>query len=311
MTALVERALKCWGFDGARHAFVAGRENLVYRVHADCGDFALRIRRPGYRSEAELRSELLWLDAMDRAGLSVPRPRPTQDGRLLARVGERFVDMIGWLKGEPMGQGPLDLANARRAFRRLGKEMARLHLACDAWSLPAGFVRCKWDVDGLLGEAPVWGRFWQNPTLDPETCDLLERFRVRARADLAAEVGSLDFGLIHADLMRENVLFDGPIVRLLDFDDGGFGFRLFDVATALLRNMGDPNYVELKVALTQGYQAERPLDIRHLDLFIALRAMTYVGWIVPRMTDEGAQERNQRFAARARQLANGYLSCPI
>lgn len=302
-TDLVELALKRWGFDGARYSFIAGRENQVYRVQTSSGDFALRIKRPGYRSEDELRSELLWLDAMDKAGLSVPRPKPDLDGQLLASVNGQFIDMVGWLSGEPLEH---DLAPDM--FRQLGAEMARLHLACDAWDKPPRFVRCNWNADGLLGASPVWGRFWENPTLDARACDRLKRFREQAKAELKATAKTLDFGLIHADLLHENVLIDGPVLRLLDFDDGGFGFRLFDLATSLLRMIDAPNYTELKDAMIEGYHSRRSLDTQHLDLFLALRAMTYVGWIVPRMTDTGAENRNSRFIKRACKLAEAYLT---
>ena len=183
--------------------------------------------------------------------------------------------------------------------------MARFHLACDAWDRPSGFKRCLWDAEGLLGDSPRWGRFWDNPTLDVITRDLLTEFRKKARYDLAAL--SLDTGLIHADLVRENVLLDGDTLRLIDFDDGGFGYRLFDVATALLKNRGEPNYSALQKALLDGYQSVRPLDMEPLDLFLALRAVTYVGWIVPRMEERGAQVRNTRFIKDAQDLCGAYL----
>lgn len=312
MSDPVAQALARWGFEDAECSFVAGRENRVYRVRTAEGSFALRLRRPGYRSEAELLSEAHWLEAMDGAGLQVPRPRPSLGGALLENVAGQHVDMVGWLSGQPLGRSSdrLQVADAPDVFRRLGREMARLHAACDAWQRPAGFARCAWDVEGLLGEAPLWGRFWDNPSLDAETRGLFTRFRHAARLDLEQAAAALDQGLIHADLVRENVLLDGPLIRMLDFDDGGFGFRLFDVATVLLKNLAEPHYADLEAALLEGYASLRPLDDRRLGLFMALRAVTYVGWIVPRMDEDGAPARNGRFVAQARQLCADYLGRP-
>ncbi|WP_341890003.1 phosphotransferase [Variovorax sp. YR752] len=312
MTDTVRQALALWGFDDAECSFVAGRENRVYRVRTGEGRFALRLRRPGYRSEAELLSEALWLEAMDRAALQVPRPRRSLGGALLEKVGAHHVDMVGWLSGQPLGRSGdrLQVADAPAVFRRLGREMARLHAACDVWQRPAGFARCAWNAEGLLGEAPLWGRFWDNPTLDAETRSLFTRFRREARLDLEACAATLDHGLIHADLVRENVLVDGSLIRMLDFDDGGFGFRLFDLATVLLKNLAEPHYADLEAALRQGYASLRPLDDRKLGLFMALRAVTYVGWIVPRMDEDGSCARNERFIAHARQLCADYLGHP-
>jgi Ser/Thr protein kinase RdoA (MazF antagonist) len=185
--------------------------------------------------------------------------------------------------------------------------MALLHSACDAFEPPHGFSRVHWNIDGLLGEHPLWGRFWENPTLDEDTRILFKAFRARVHHELEAVGGTLDKGLIHADLVRDNVLVDGTTLRLIDFDDGGFGFRLFDVATALLKNRSEPNYTGLKQALLNGYLSARDLDMARLDMFLALRAVTYVGWIVPRMNEEGARARNASFIADARDLCSAYL----
>ena len=40
--------------------------------------------------------------------------------------------------------------------------------------------------------------------------------------------------MIHADLVPENVLVDGDSIRLIDFDDAGFGWHHFEIATALI-----------------------------------------------------------------------------
>jgi len=307
MSDPVADALALWGLEQADWSFVAGRENRVYRVETGLATFALRLKRPGYRQPSELTSELAWMAEMARAGLRVPTPHPSKDGALLEHVDGHYVDLISWLDGRPLGMNrePLNLPDAPATFEALGREMAKLHLACDAWTPPPDFTRCRWDADGLLGDAPLWGRFWEIPTLDADTRDLLEGFRAQARRDLAAM--ELDTGLIHADLVQENVLLSGETLSLIDFDDGGYGYRLFDVATALLKNRKEPSYQTLQSALICGYQSVRSLSVEALDLFLALRAATYVGWIVPRMAEEGAHQRNTRFIQDAREMCGAYL----
>ena len=308
MTDPVEQALALWGMTGAEWSFVAGRENRVYKVTHDSAAFALRFKRPGYRDLEELTSELAWMAEMARAGLSVPAPRQSREGRFLEELDGHYVDLITWLSGGPLGRSrdPLTLPDAPGTFRRLGGIMARMHAACDAWSPPVGFNRCRWDSEGLLGSAPLWGRFWENPTLDAPTAAMLRDFRSQAKRALATL--DLDTGLIHADLVRENVMIDGPELHFIDFDDGGYGYRLFDVATALLKNRAEPNYPALKQALLEGYLSVRPLDMTHLDLFLALRAVTYVGWIVPRMEEPESMVRNTRFIKDAQELCSAWLA---
>ena len=105
--------------------------------------------------------------------------------------------------------------------------MAKLHIACDAWQPPAYFTRPAWNAQGLLGDAPLWHRFWENPTLTDSEKDKLLAFRKQALDDL--ERYAFDYGLIHADLVPDNVLIQNGVV-MIDFDDGGFGYRLFDLA---------------------------------------------------------------------------------
>ncbi len=310
MNALVGQALALWGMGGASTRLVAARENHVYRVDHEDRSYALRLRRPGYRSDAELRSELDWMAAVASGGLHVPTPVPSLSGAYLQEIDGVRADMLDWLSGRPMAvlfdtETP---GFGAELFRRLGRAMADLHRISQDWDQPAGFVRCRWDREGLLGEAPIWGRFWQNPMLGEEDRRLFSAVREEAGRHLRDVEGDLDFGLIHADLVRENVLVDGSRLWLIDFDDGGFGFRLFDVATSLLKTIEAPDHVALRAALFGGYRERRALDTGDLDLFLLLRALTYVGWIIDRMDEPGAAERNARFVTRARALAKRYLS---
>ena len=103
-------------------------------------------------------------------------------------------------------------------------------------------------------------------------------------------------------------MWDGEAVQLIDFDDGGFGYRLFDIATTLLNNRNEPDYNALKSALIEGYLSVRQIDLDALDLFVALRAATYVGWIMTRMGENGAEARNRRFIDTTIALARSFLN---
>ena len=41
------------------------------------------------------------------------------------------------------------------------------------------------------------------------------------------------YGLVHGDMLPENLFYDGSELRLIDWDDTGFGWHLYDFATAL------------------------------------------------------------------------------
>ncbi|WP_170406790.1 phosphotransferase enzyme family protein [Ruegeria arenilitoris] len=309
MTRIVEQALTLWGMDDAEWSLVAARENHVYRVQTGGKSFALRLHRQGLHSDAALRSELQWVIELGAKGVGVPTPVPAKNGRYLHLLDGIQVDMLDWLSGRPLGstESGIDHDDRTGIFRALGREMAKLHETSDAWTRPDGFARWSWDRAGLLGDAPLWDRFWENPTLSDEDRALFAAFRDTANSHLQQIESQLDFGLIHADLVRENVMIHGEKLWLIDFDDAGFGFRLFDLATTMLKNLREPDHDALQEALLEGYRSERALDTKHLDLFMALRAVTYVGWISSRMDEDGSQARNTRFIETARGLLTHYL----
>jgi len=303
MSITVESALSFWGLDGAEWSLVAARENRVFKVSTnDSQNYALRLHREAFRRDAELTSELEWMKALAEGGLNVPVPMAALDGAFLQRVDDVQIDVLSWLPGAPLGETgqPLTLKDRQGTFRRVGVEMARLHKVSDAWNPPARFDRWSWDRPGLLGELPVWGRFWENPTLTKYDKSVFENARSCATRHLAEIEDTLDYGLIHADLVRENVMLDADRVYLIDFDDGGWGFRLFDAATFLFKNRSEPDFEDLRAAFLEGYQSQRPLNTEALSLFMLLRAFTYVGWIINRMNEPGAIERNNRFVETAR-----------
>ena len=308
LSDILAQALPLWGLQGYPATLVAARENLVYRIDAP-QPLALRLHRRGMRSASQLLSELEWMAALAQRGLSVPRPHPALDGALCHSVGGQIVDVLGWLDGVPMCLGGTlnPLVDGLTAYRALGQAMAQLHLKSDDWVPPASFDRPVWDAQGLLGEAPLWGRFWENPLLNAAQSALLTHARHHALARLTALRGA-DYGLIHADLVQENVLIGPGGPHLIDFDDSGFGYRLFDMATVLNFILREADPAPLQDAFVQGYLATRPIDLCELPLFQALRAFSYVGWIVPRLSEDGAQARQSRFVTLACQMAEQMLA---
>ena len=310
MLDLAHKAAALWGLGDVPITLAAQRENVVFRVASPDGDRALRFHRPGYRSEAELISELQWMEMLDQGGVSVPAPISARDERLIQQVSEYLVDVLKWLPGAPLGKaGELAGVEDRVGFcRDLGAQMALMHGLCDAWDTPDGFTRPSWNRDGLLGEAPLWGRFWDHPHLSEDQRALLLEVRVQADQALSRIEDSADYGLIHADLLSENMLFDGTRLSFIDFDDGGFGFRDFELATFLMRYVDAPDYEDLRAALCAGYAARRDVKQDALDLFILLRALTYPGWIMDRMEEPGATERSERAVNTAITLARQWLT---
>ncbi|MEM7218390.1 MAG: phosphotransferase [Pseudomonadota bacterium] len=309
-------AARAWGFSHDACRLFARRENLIFRVELPERTLALRIHRAGYTPLADLRSEHMWLRHLagveQRGRLQVPQPIKTLTDDDLLVIDGVTVDCISWLPGEPLSasllayrEGELSAAALAKLFSRLGRALAALHVYSDRWRPPPAFSRRSWDAQGLVGAEPAWGRFWEHPQLTDVERALLRALRDAGRTDLAARTP--DYGLIHADAVADNVLVHRGEVALIDFDDAGYGYRGFDVATALLKHRHLPVYGELRAALLDGYRSVTAIDTESLELLFALRAASYVGWIASRLEEPGARERSARYIAQACEEARRLL----
>ncbi len=303
MTA-AETAAKAWGAHVLRT--LRDRENHVFEMGLPSGDrAALRLHRAGYQSPAAIRSELWWCAELARSGLPVPAALPALDGALLVRLPDgRHASAIAWMAGEALGEAakPFNrpLPQVLDAYHALGQLLARVHRTTDALTLPDGFTRPSWDLDGLVGDTPLWGRFWEHPAATSDQRATLVRARDALRERLAG-----DSGLIHADVLRENVLVNDRSVSLIDFDDSGFGFRLHDLGTALVQTFQHPEQPQIRAALMAGYGTG---DQDMVKAFTLARALSSVGWTMPRLQPDDPVHKSH--LARAISLAGQVLGMP-
>ncbi len=278
-----------WGAGAKPPDLITIRENAVFRAEQATGRvIALRLHRPGYQSREGIETELRWTMGLAAQGLSVPEPILTRDGALTWHAGDVTVSAVGWLSGTPVGRAGTPLAGDRAAqeilFGTLGRLLAALHKATDALNLPPTLPRPRWDIEGLLGANPTWGRFWENPGFRAGDQGLIAAMRDMA-ADRLGRIGTAApaFGLIHADIMRENILAapDGTL-NLIDFDDSGYGYRLYDLGTALVQSLEEPNLPCMAEALLAGYAdggGDPGEGMPDLMLFTLLRCLASTGWI--------------------------------
>lgn len=254
--------------------------------------YLLRVHRPARHgrqvdSSAAIRSELLWLRALRAdTDLSVPEPVVTRDGELTTTVSSpgvpepRTCSLLRWMDGRIHTGSPRPVH-----LHRLGSAMARLHNHADGWALPDHFVRIRWDWDAFFGDTMEYGGVNASRCWALVSGQLREQFNeVASRAwRLMAQLGDGPdtVGLVHADLHLGNALFAGDDVRLIDFDDCGFGYRLYDIAVALWELRQRPDYESFRAALITGYTRHRALpgdQLDHLDLFIAVREVAFGLW---------------------------------
>lgn len=294
---LARGALAAWSLTDAEIAPIKYRENAVFRVASrDGAHFVLRVHRPAYRSDAHIRSEVAWMRALAESGVPTPDFLPTRAGDVLCVAAAEGVpeprqcDLMAWVEGRPIGtlEGGVDLEEEalRRTYRTVGEIAARMHAHAASWQAPADFARPAWDVDTLVGDAPVFGRFWELEAISPERLALLLRARDRARERLAAFGASPEqYGLVHGDLVPDNLLAEDAVVRAIDFDDCGFTWYGFELATSLFPLLVSGGFEVALAGYLEGYRSLRPWPdeaIGPIADFLMARALSYLGWPVGR-----------------------------
>lgn len=311
LTEVARGALDAWGGAARDPRPVALRENAVFDAELRDGRrVALRLHRPGYQDAAGIAAELDWTAALAKGGFPVPAPVPTRAGGWWTPAGDRMATCVRWLDGAPVGEGGRPLrGDPVGLMAEVGALLARVHTATDNLALPRDLPRHAWDAAGLLGEAPLWGRFWETGATDAAGRALLSEAREVSAARLAA-LARADFGLIHADVLRENLLRTPRGLALIDFDDSGWGYRMFDLGTAMVQNLDEPQAAAMAAALLDGYAALRPLPAPAADLtlFTALRAFASAGWILTRTAPDDPRRisHTDRALRMARAVIDGH-----
>jgi Ser/Thr protein kinase RdoA (MazF antagonist) len=314
-SALARRAAERHGFaPDARLDGFSLTENPTFRVEGDGrDDVVVRIYRPGGRPAVEIRSELAWMAALRReAGVPVPAVRiaPGEEGPLLdlgTPGAPVYAAVFAYVPGREPGDDELPAL-----IETFGEITARMHRHARAWTPPAWFSRPRWDLATTLGERPHWGR-WQRGVADPAAREQLERLSTVVSRRLAAYGDGPDrFGLVHADLRASNLLVDGDRLGVLDFDDAGFSWYLYDLAGTLTFSEGRDDLAELLDRWATAYRSVEHLsaeDEREIETFLMLRRLLISAYVGLRPATELAADLHASgYDEETCRLAEGYLS---
>lgn len=285
---LAGKSLALWDLpDGARARLLNVSENVTYLVEAPGGFRAvLRVHRAGYHSRKAIEAELSWIAALrEDAVASVPGYHRGRDGQAIQKMstegpdGHRYLVLFEFIEGS----APDEDGDLVPGFEDLGAMAARMHLHSMSWPRPANFERMTWDIDQIFGANPTWGDWRAAPGVSSSVRPVLERVEATIRYRLEAFGRALGrYGLIHADMRFANLIVDGGDTWLIDFDDCGFGWFLYDFAAGISFIEDDPRVPELKAAWLRGYCSVRPLSAQEeaeIDTFVMLRRMALLAWI--------------------------------
>jgi Ser/Thr protein kinase RdoA (MazF antagonist) len=316
LQVLAERALKRYGLaSDAAVKLINVSENATYRVEDAAGQkWALRVHREGYHSRTAVASELAWLSALRESG-SVATPTPVRglDGEFIQTVAvdgltsPRNVVLFLWENGAEPAR--TDVAG----FELLGETAAHMHAHVRQWQRPSWFERHSWDFETSLGSRPHWG-YWKNGMgMTAEAMQACSETVALIEQRLKHFGKSPDrFNLVHGDMRLANLLMDGSTVKVIDFDDCGFSWLLYDCATTVSFFEHTPEVPELLKAWIRGYRRIGTLseeEENEIATFVMLRRLLLVAWIGSHSETDLAQSMGVSYTRDSIPLFEQYLSC--
>ena len=252
----------------------AGIENTNYYATTVRGQWVLTLFERLTRDQ--LPYYLRLMEHLARHGIPVPAPQADDRGEILHAVAGKPAAVVTRLPGSHR------LAPDADHCAQVGAMLARVHTA------GADFAFQQPHLRGL-----AW---WQDvapavlPHLQPDDADLLSA-ELAFQAELATSaVGqALPRGHIHADLFRDNVMFDSTagedrLCGFFDFYFAGVDALLFDVAVCLNDWCSDLDSGRLDEERAQAFVAAyggvRPLDGNERRVLPALlRAAALRFWL--------------------------------
>jgi Ser/Thr protein kinase RdoA (MazF antagonist) len=290
---VAQDAIKFWDIECKNLSFYFQSENTVYQVEdSNQNLFALRIHRPGYHDLDSLKSEHLWTSFLKDNGLHVPEALYTIEDEAYAEVkikgSEEIlnVGLVKWIPGVRLKDKIKEDDSEEfisKSYRQVGEIIAQMHNVSVNFKKPTSFSRHSWDEEGLVGENPFWGRFWEIEKATSKQRNDLLKIRNNIYQTLKDLPKDNEFSMIHADLHLDNILSFDDSLTVIDFDDSGFGWHACDLAHALWdpELLSSPLYKTAYESIVAGYIETREDSdsvIEKIELFLLIRSLMILRW---------------------------------
>ncbi|MCD4752420.1 MAG: phosphotransferase [Anaerolineaceae bacterium] len=278
--ALGVKALQYYDLDISHVRLIGAYTNLALR--ADCKDgrsYLVRVGFPGWRTDGDIESEMIWLDALADTDIGAPHPVRSKEGQwqvyeTMRGVPEaRRVVVQSWLKGRSMeDDGRLTPVN----LFKMGVLFAKMHQFSAEFQPPVNFTDRRMDhylardeEAKLFSEANL-GEFPEG-TLD--TFQRVNEKVLTAFSSLYEEETGLR--VIHNDLWHGNIKIYRGHLYPLDFEDTILGYPVQDIAMAmqdLMENVETKSYEPLLAQFRAGYESLLPWPERYVGEMDSFRA---------------------------------------
>jgi len=240
----------------------AGIVNTNYLMATTQGEFILTLFES--LTVKELPCFLLLLDHLCHNNFPAPQPQTCKAGHKLSSLNGRPAALFKRLPGQSIDSPSIVQCT------ELGEYLAKLHLCCKHYNIN------KQNPKNLAGSQSVFNKI--KSQLSKDDIVLLNS---ELNFQSTYVLPELPRGIIHADLFKDNVLFErGRISGIVDFYDACTDSFLFDIAVTCNDWCVENETINQQKlnAFLSGYQKHRPLhddEVKHLPVFLRLAALRF------------------------------------
>ncbi|MEN9519794.1 MAG: hypothetical protein RLZZ381_2382 [Cyanobacteriota bacterium] len=245
----------------------------IYLIETAHKSYILKISHHHWRSQSEIQFELEFLDFLNRHDLPIASPLKTKSGELCVTIhaveGDRYAALFPYAPGE-IPQGDLNLEQSVI----MGETLGRLHQTSLQFRnrTPRQCLNLKYLLDDSVATIDPYlrnntqDRFYLRETID----------QIKQQLNCLRKTAPL-WSVCWGDPHSGNVHFttDNQIT-LFDFDQCGYGWRVFDLAKFLQVSLGAGINRKVRDAFFEGYENVQPLTEAEVN---SLQALTQVAHI--------------------------------
>ena len=246
--------------------------NVVYRFQKSGKAFYIRITHPSLRKWSELEAAMAFQQYLAEKSVAVCKPVLSKHDRWIERILQQDTELLAQVCEGVLGQPiTFDLDNDA-IYETWGKNLAKLHQAARAYE-PGQHVYTDWQasIEELQGYAQ------KEPYLVRQELKTVAEFLTYYPRDLR------NYGLTHGDHRKGNVLTDGKVVNIIDFDLPRLCWFIEDIIRPFFSAIAEESthwQSKLKPYL-KGYESITKLtqqDKKAMPWFIRLKALEIYLW---------------------------------
>ena len=288
-------------------------ENYTFLIELENEKRILRVNRPNYHTLEELNSEVVWMDMLSaETDLILPEIIVGKNNELIKSFQSEnsgityYCSLFSFMSGTIVKN--INKAELLKKMAGIGEITSKLHSY--VINNNVNLKRFEWNYETLFGDGARWGdwREFKGLTLDNfstiKKCLFISKNRLESFGK-----GTRKYGLIHSDLHLSNIITDGNILKVIDFDDCGYSWYLYDLGCSLVEY--SDGLEELIQAWIVGYEKIKTLTIEEkaeLPTFILMRRIVRLAWLSSHSDSDTAKSVDDNYLAKTIELCQKYLS---